>query len=125
MWKLFLLLLIMLGSCKSVEYVEIPVDRVKIEYRDRISRDTLISSDSIIIKERGDTVFLKKYKYLYRTKELRDTINLTDTITVVKTVEVSKEVNKLHTWQIILMILGGGVIIFGLYKGVKLIKIWI
>ena len=125
MWKLFLLLLIMLGSCKSVEYVEIPVDRVKIEYRDRISRDTLISNDSIIIKERGDTVFLKKYKYLYRTKELRDTINLTDTITVVKTVEVSKEVNKLHTWQIILMILGGGVIIFSLYKGVKLIKTWI
>lgn len=120
-----ILMAILLNSCTTTKYVEVPVDRVKIEYRDRTSIDTLIQNDSIIIKERGDTVFLEKYKYLYRTKEVRDTINVTDTITKVQTVEVVKEVNKVHNWQIILMVLGGAATAFGLYKLIRLIKSWI
>lgn len=120
-----ILIVLLLSSCTTTKYVEVPVDRVKIEYRDRTSIDTLIQNDSIIIKERGDTIFLEKYKYLYRTKEVRDTINVTDTITKVQTVEVVKEVNKIHNWQIILMVLGGVATAFGLYKLIRLIKSWI
>ena len=120
-----ILIVLLLSSCTTTKYVEVPVDRVKIEYRDRTSIDTLIQNDSIIIKERGDTIFLEKYKYLYRTKEVRDTINVTDTITKVQTVEVVKEVNKFHNWQIILMVLGGVATAFGLYKLIRLIKSWI
>lgn len=119
---LVILLSVILVGCASTKYVEVPVPQVKIEYRDRTSIDTLIQNDSIIIKEKGDTVFLEKYKYLYRTKELRDTINVTDTITVVKTVEVTKEVNKLYTWQMILMVLGGAGVALLVYKLFNLIK---
>lgn len=119
---LVILLSVILVGCASTKYVEVPVPQVKIEYRDRTSIDTLIQNDSIIIKEKGDTVFLEKYKYLYRTKELRDTINVTDTITTIKTVEVVKEVNKIHTWQIVLMIIGGSVILLLVYKLFNLIK---
>lgn len=120
---LAVLLGILLSGCASTKYVEVPVDRVKIEYRDRVSIDTLYRNDSTIIREKGDTVFLEKYKYIYRVKELKDTINVTDTITVVKTVEVTKEVNKLHNWQVGLMVLGGAAIALGGYKLIKFIKV--
>lgn len=127
MKKLLIAILVslLLSGCASTKYVEVPVNRVKIEYRDRTLIDTLIRNDSTIIRERGDTVFLEKYKYLYRTRKVRDTINTTDTITVVKTVEVTKEVNRVHNWQIMLMVLGGVAIALGLYKLVILIKKWI
>lgn len=120
---LAILLGILLSGCAATKYVEVPVDRVKIEYRDRVSIDTLYRNDSTIIREKGDTVFLEKYKYIYRVKELRDTVNVTDTITVVKPIEVTKEVNKLHNWQVGLMVLGGAAIALGGYKLIKFIKV--
>ena len=120
---LAILLGILLSGCATTKYVEVPVDRVKIEYRDRMSIDTLYRNDSTIIREKGDTVFLEKYKYIYRVKELKDTVNVTDTITVVKPIEVTKEVNKLHNWQVGLMVLGGAAIALGGYKLIKFIKV--
>ena len=120
---LAILLGILLSGCATTKYVEVPVDRVKVEYRDRVSVDTLYRNDSTIIREEGDTVFLEKYKYIYRVKELKDTVNVTDTVTVVKPVEVTKEVNKLHNWQVGLMVLGGVAIALGGYKLIKFIKV--
>lgn len=127
---IFFLLLIALSfiGCTTTKYtdriVEVPVEKTKIEYRDRLSIDTLIMKDSILITEKGDTVYVEKYKYLYKIKEVRDTINTTDTTTITKvvTVNTTKEVNKLKTWQIILMILGGYFVIFGIYKLYNKIK---
>lgn len=123
MKKLFIIIsiLLLLNGCIPTRYVEIPVDRIKIEYRDKTKIDTLIQKDSIITLLKGDTVFLEKYKYLYRIKEVRDTVAKTDTITTVQTIEVEKKVNELKNWQIILMVLEGGFICLLLYKLKKLI----
>ena len=120
---LILILGIIVSCCKSTKYIEVPVDRVKIEYRNSVSVDTIYRNDSTIIREKGDTVFLEKYKYIYKVKELKDTVNITDTITVVNTVEVTKEVNKLYNWQVGLMVLGAAAIALGGYKLIKFIKI--
>lgn len=117
-----ILLIIVFCSCTSTKYIEVPVDRVKIEYRNSVSVDTIYRNDSTIIREKGDTVFLEKYKYVYKVKELKDTVNITDTITVVNTVEVTKEVNKLYNWQIVLMTLGAFAIVILLYDIIKWIK---
>ena len=119
---LILILGIIVSCCKSTKYIEVPVDRVKIEYRNSVSIDTIYRNDSTIIRESGDTVFLEKYKYIYKVKELKDTVNITDTITVVNTVEVTKEVNKLYNWQIVLMTLGAFAIVILLYGVIKWIK---
>ena len=119
---LILILGIIVSCCKSTKYIEVPVDRVKIEYRNSVSIDTIYRNDSTIIRENGDTVFLEKYKYIYKVKELKDTVNITDTITVVNTVEVTKEVNKLYNWQIVLMTLGAFAIVILLYSVIKWIK---
>ena len=117
-----ILLIIVFCGCTSTKYIEVPVDRVKIEYRNSVSIDTIYRNDSTIIRENGDTVFLEKYKYIYKVKELKDTVNITDTITVVNTVEVTKEVNKLYNWQIVLMTLGAFAIVILLYGVIKWIK---
>lgn len=116
------LFVLFISSCTTTKYVEIPVENTKIEYRDRHTIDTIYRNDSTIIKDKGDTVFIEKFKYLYKTKEIRDTINITDTITVVKTVEVTKEINKLHNWQLILMVLGGGLLGLIGYKVLRIFK---
>ena len=117
-----ILLIIVFCSCTSTKYIEVPVDRIKVEYRNSVSIDTIYRNDSTIIRETGDTVFLEKYKYIYKVKELKDTVNITDTITVVNTVEVTKEVNKLYNWQIVLMTLGAFAIVILLYDIIKWIK---
>jgi hypothetical protein len=108
---LIVLLLFILGSCASTKYIEVPVETVKTEYIDRTKVDTFIQKDSIRIIQRGDTVFQDKYKILYRIKEYRDTVNKVDTITKIQKVEVTKEVNRLKSWQQVLMVCGGGLIV--------------
>lgn len=116
---LIILLLLLTIGCSTTKYVEIPVETVKTEYKTIEKVDTVIAHDSIIIKDSGDTVFIEKYKYLYRIRESRDTVMVIDSIPVIQKVEITKEVNKLKTWQIILMILGGVSIIFSGYKLIK------
>ena len=80
--------------------------------------------DSIIIKLKSDTVFIEKYKYLYRDKLVRDSIFITDSIKVdvPYPIEVVKEVNRLRNWQIILMVLGGAAIGYVGFWVVRIIK---
>lgn len=119
---LIVLFLFLLVSCGTTKVIEVPVEKVRTEYIDRQVIDTLIKNDSIIIRDKGDTVFLEKYKYLYRYINRTDTVVQIDTITKTITVEVTKEVNKLKEWQIGLMILGGIALAFGGYKLIKVIK---
>lgn len=118
-----ILLIAIICSCAPTKYVKVPIEKTKIEYKDRLSIDTVIQHDSTIITMLGDTVYLEKYKYIYKVKELRDTINITDTTTVTKPIEVVKEINKLYTWQIVLMVLGGVSIIMLVYLIIKKFKI--
>ena len=48
----------------------------------------------------GDTIFLERYRYLYKNKIVRDSIFINDTIRVPYPVDVVKEVKKpLSNWQ--------------------------
>ena len=120
---LFIFLLYIVISCTTTKYIEIPVEHTRIEYSDRIKHDSIYLRDSIVQKKENDTIYLEIYKYLYKYKYLRDTINVVDSIPVVTIQEVTKEVNKLHNWQFILMVLGGGFIVVIGYKLIRIIKI--
>ena len=89
-------ILLFLTSCGSVHYV--PVETVRTEYKikDSIRYDSIYRLDSVYIKEKGDTVFQEKYKYLYKYLFINktDTVCKTDTIRVPYPVEA-----KLTTWQ--------------------------
>ncbi|MDR0543462.1 MAG: hypothetical protein LBH19_14800 [Dysgonamonadaceae bacterium] len=77
-----------------------PIETIKTEYRDKIVRDSVFKYDSIFVKDKGDTVFFERYKYLYRDKIVRDSIFKNDTIRVPYPVEVVKQVKApLTGWQ--------------------------
>jgi len=112
-------------GCKT-KYVHVPIETIQKEkeYVDRWHRDSIHVKDSIIINKSGDTIYIEKYKYIYKDKLVKDSIFITDSIKVdiPYPVEVVKEVNHLHNWQIILMCLGGvliGYIGFRIFRKIK------
>lgn len=117
------LICLILASCGITKIVEVPVEHTKIEYRDKIKYDSIYLKDSTIQKNKNDTVYLEKYKYIYKYVYLKDTITIVDSIPIVTVQEVTKEINKLHNWQVILMVLGGGAIAITGYKLIRIIKI--
>ena len=95
---LFAVIATLLYSCKSIKYV--PVETTKTEYRDKIFRDSVTRYDSVYMKEKGDTLILERYRYLYKNSIIRDTTIIRDTIQVPYPVEVIKQVKApLSGWQ--------------------------
>ena len=88
----------MLYSCKSAKYI--PVETIKIEYRDNLVRDSIFRYDSVFVKEKGDTLILERFRYLYKNRIVKDSIFINDTIRVSYPVEVIKQVKApLTSWQ--------------------------
>ena len=95
---LLITILVMFGCTKTV-YIPVTNTITKIEYRDRLQRDSIYFSDSVIIETKGDTVFNTKIKYKYINKLIKDTVNIRDSVYIEKPIEVIKEVNRLTKWQ--------------------------
>lgn len=123
-----LLAIFLLQGCKVKEYIEVPVEveKVKTEYVHKIDSIYLHDSISTQITQKGDTVFIEKYKQYVKSVYKIDTIHKTDSIPKIMQVKVTEtiQVNKLYLWQKILMYVGGvGILVllgFIIYK----FKIW-
>ena len=95
---IFAVIATMLLSCKSIKYI--PVVTTKIEYRDNFVRDSIIRYDSVFVRDKGDTLILERYKYLYKNRIVKDSIFINDTIRDPYPVEVVKQVKApLTSWQ--------------------------
>ena len=116
MKKLFIIFALLLSACTTTKIVEVPVETIRTEYKDRVLHDSIYVKEHIDTHVRNDTIFKDVYRYKY--------IQKTDTIIVLKVdsidrpvyIESIKEVNKLKNWQVVLMIMGGGFIVLLLYK---------
>lgn len=105
-----------LSSCRT-NTVYVPVETVRMEYRDRIQRDSVHHYDSVFVKMKDDTVWLEKYKYLYRDKLIRDSVFVTDSVQIPYAVKGDTEyVNRIYWWQTLLQILGAILLGFLIYK---------
>ena len=102
-------LMLSLNSCKTKEYIEVPVEieKVKIEYVHKLDSVYLHDSISTYIIQRGDTVFIDRYKFKVREVYRTDTIHKIDSIPQIVTINKVTEVNKLYSWQKTLMWIGG------------------
>lgn len=92
------------ASCRSVQYVPVESVRTEIEYRDRWQRDSIHVRDSIMIRGKGDTVFVDRWHAEYKDRLLRDTtyIYRTDSVQVPYPVE-----RNLTWWQNVKQETGG------------------
>lgn len=100
----FMCLLFVICSCRTVKYV--PVETVKVDttYINKLQRDSIYMLDSVYVKDKGDTVLIEKYKYLYRDKLVRDTMYLSKVDSIQVPYPVEKELTR---WQQMKQELGG------------------
>ena len=120
---LFLFLVKILSGCKTV-YV--PVERVHTQYKDRIERDSIHILDSIHVREKGDTVWLTRWRTEFRDRVKVDSIFIQDSIPVPYPVEVIKTIEKeLNIWQQVKMKTGGiGLLILFVVLILIAVKVW-
>lgn len=111
---IIVLLPLLLIGCKSTVYV--PVESVRTEYIHSHTRDSIQLYDSIYVKEKGDSVTIEKYKYIYIDRLRADTIQQTDSIRVPYPVIEIKEVNKLKQWQKGFIIIGFLFVVYVVYR---------
>ena len=116
---LFIILFALFGCTKRI-YIPVTNTITEIEYRDKLIRDSIYFSDSVLIERKGDTVFNTKIKYKYISKLIKDTVNIRDSVYVEKPIEVVKEVNRLTKWQRwrlnFLWVLMAGGVVYGIIK---------
>ena len=115
----FMCLLFVICSCRTVKYVPVETIKVDTTYINKLQRDSIYMLDSVYVKEKGDTVLIEKYKYLYRDKLVRDTLYMAKTDSIQVPYPVEKELSQ---WQKLCIKLGGwafAVIIIGIIFIVK------
>ena len=95
-------------SCKSVRFIPAESIRIETGYLDsqRFNRDSVHVTDSLIIRNKNDTVFVERTKTLWKERLVTDTavryIERTDTV------KIPYEVEKpLTRWQTIKQDIGG------------------
>lgn len=115
---------LLLSGCKTTEYIKVPVETVRTEYK--VQKDSIYLHDSINVytETKGDTVYITKLKYKIKETFKTDTILKRDSIPVIMEVEKVVEVNKLHSWQKTLMWIGGVGLLVLLGIGINKFKIW-
>lgn len=96
----FLLVLIawLLMGCKSVQYV--PVKEVVHDsiYFSQLMRDSIWMHDSVLVREKGDTVRIEKWHTKYIEKQVRDTVYQSKTDSIPVPYPVTKYVEKPLGW---------------------------
>lgn len=85
-----------LYSCKSIQYMPVETTKRDTTYLSQTKIDSIYHRDSIYVERKGDTVYLSKYKYLYKYIEKHDTLwrEKVDTIQIAYPVEA-----QLTKWQ--------------------------
>lgn len=126
-WAIILtlgLILFFATGCRSVQPVI--VERIKIEYKDRLRVDSIYNRDTVQIYGRNDTVFKEIIRW--REKFRIDTVSVVKIDSIPCPVEVIREVNKLTKWQrwrlTILNIIGGLIIVYVAFR-VGRAKLWL
>jgi len=101
MAAVLLFVVLLLVSCRTIEYVDRPVVHTEYVYRDRT--DSIRVSDSIYIKEvvKGDSVKVVEYRWRDRFQYIStvDTLVVRDTVQVVSVQVVEKTVDRMNSLQ--------------------------
>ena len=104
LWLLLLLAVLSLASCKQVQYVPVETVRLDSIYLTQTLRDSIYKYDSIYVRDKGDTVFVDRYKYMFIDKVRVDTMVAVRVDTLSVPYPVEKELTR---WERVKMEAGG------------------
>lgn len=112
--SIFLLYLLalfcLLCGCRQMQYVPVVTVLHDSVYVVQTHRDSILRYDSIYVRDAGDTVWLEKYKYLYRDRWRVDTLVSVRTDTVSVPYPVERELTR---WERVKLEAGGYAIVIG------------
>lgn len=117
-YMLATLLLLVVWSCRTTEYVPVEVVRSDTTYINKVQRDSIYQLDSIYIRDKGDTILITKTKYIYRDKLIRDTVFVSHTDSIQVPYPVEKELTR---WQQVRLNISGwtlGIVLVAILIGV-------
>lgn len=101
---LLLMLAMLLASCTKAVYVPVETVRTDTLYRGAARVDSVVSSDTVRVMNRGDTVFSEVIRWRTMVRERHDTVHdsRVDSVAVPYPVEVVREVEReLTAWEMI------------------------
>ena len=105
LWLLFLLaVLSLMTGCKQVQYVPVETVRLDSIYLTQTLRDSIVRYDSVYVRDKGDTLYVERWKYLYRDKVRVDTMVSVRVDTLAVPYPVEKELTR---WERVKMEAGG------------------
>lgn len=92
-----LILVLLLSGC-ATKVVTVPEIHTEYVYRTDsfLQRDSIYVNDSVFVREKGDTVWIERYKTLYRDR-WRDVVRV-DSVVEVDSIPYKVEVEKSLTW---------------------------
>ena len=117
----------MMTSCKSVEYVPIIEHHTDTLIQTNVQRDSIYVHDSISVTQKGDTISIDRWHTKYVEKQVHDTtfVSKIDSIPKPYPVEVEIEVEKQLTWWQNFKLHLGGIVVWGLLLvGVIMLARW-
>ena len=100
----------LLCGCKQVQHVPVETVRLDSIYLTQTLRDSIVRYDSVYVRDKGDTLYVERWKCLYRDRVRVDTMVSVrvDTLAVPYPVE-----RKLTRWERVKMEAGGYAIVAG------------
>jgi hypothetical protein len=119
---LILITILLMTSCKSVEYVTVEKVKTDTTYITKQQRDSIWLHDSIHIKERGDTMLIERWHTKYIEKVTHDTTYVATHDTIPQPYPVTQYVEKKLSWMQKALITIGFLTLMGL---VIAIALWI
>lgn len=99
---LLLMLAMLLASCTKAVYVPVETVRTDTLYRGAARVDSVVSSDTVRVMNRGDTVFSEVIRWRTMVRERHDTVydSRVDSVAVPYPVEVVRKVEReLTAWE--------------------------
>lgn len=102
-------LALMMCGCKSIEYVPVVEKEVHHDtvYYSKLQRDSIWLHDSVLVREKGDTVWMEKWHTKYVEKQVHDTTYVARIDSIPVPYEVPKYIEKpLGWWQKALIWIG-------------------
>lgn len=106
-WAIIVVALCALLCCRGVQYVPVETLRTDSVLVVNHEHDSIFILDSVIVKEKNDTVFVDRWRVEFREALRVDTFQVHRVDSVQTVVEVEKKLTK---WQQLKMDVGAGVL---------------
>lgn len=103
----FSVVLVLLCACRTTkEECNMSDAHIRTNSAWHVVRDSIFIHDSIYVHEKSDTVFLTKYRTLYKENLVRDTLFVCDTLYKERVITeyVSSERGRFHWWWLLLLL---------------------